>query len=111
MVSLDTQAVPGADQSRLLRLPFAACVTCAESWPSLHSEPEHLMRTLQLFLLAVVLHLAAPEPAHAYIDPSAGSMVIQVVAGVILGGLLTIRRWWTGLGQAAKLVWASIRRS
>lgn len=69
------------------------------------------MRALQPILLVVVLDLAAPEPAHAYIDPSAGSMVIQVVAGIILGGLLTIRRWWTGFGQAAKLLWARVRRS
>jgi hypothetical protein len=68
------------------------------------------MRALQPFLLAVVLHLTAPESAHADIDPSAGSLVIQVVAGVILGGLLTTRRWWTDFGQAAKLAWGKIRR-
>lgn len=33
----------------------------------------------------------------AYIDPSFGSLVFQVIAGTILGGLLTMRLWWSRL--------------
>lgn len=29
-----------------------------------------------------------------YIDPSFGSLVFQVIAATILGGILTIRLWW-----------------
>jgi hypothetical protein len=30
----------------------------------------------------------------AYIDPSSATLGIQIIIGVILGGLLTIRLWW-----------------
>ena len=68
------------------------------------------MRAMRLLLLALVIHLIAPEPAHAYIDPSAGSIVLQLVAGVVLGGLLTMKGWWGRLGQRVRLVWAKILR-
>jgi hypothetical protein len=68
------------------------------------------MRALQLLLLAVALELVAPDSAHAYVDPSAGSLVLQVAAGVILGGLLTIRSWWTSVGDRMRLVWHRMRR-
>lgn len=29
-----------------------------------------------------------------YIDPSFGSLVFQVIAATILGGILTVRLWW-----------------
>ena len=69
------------------------------------------MRALQVLVLAVILHIASPEPAHAYIDPSAGSMIIQIALGLVLGSLLTMRSWWTKLGQGPKLLWRKIRRS
>jgi hypothetical protein len=69
-----------------------------------------VMRGLTLLLWIICLHLVAPEPAQAYIDPSAGSLVIQVAAGVILGGLLTVRGWWTRVGDTLKLVWHKVRR-
>lgn len=64
---------------------------------------------LRPFLLALVLHSVFPEPAHAYIDPSAGSFVIQIAAGVLLGGLLTVRGWWSSIGHRTKSVWHRIR--
>jgi len=32
-----------------------------------------------------------------YIDPSSGSLVFQVIAGTIIGGLVTIKMWWRRL--------------
>ena len=49
------------------------------------------------FMLAGAIGIAAPE-AHAYLDPGAGSMLLQVV----LGGL-------AGLGVLAKLYWHRVR--
>lgn len=45
-------------------------------------------------LLTVVL---VPAPAHAYIDPASGSLVLQVVAAGVLAALLTMKRIWRKL--------------
>lgn len=38
--------------------------------------------------------LLAPNDAHAYLDPGTGSMIIQIVAGAVLGATLTVKMWW-----------------
>ena len=30
----------------------------------------------------------------SYIDPSSGSLVLQLIAGAFLGSILTIKLWW-----------------
>ena len=50
------------------------------------------------FTLAGAIGIAAPE-AHAYLDPGAGSMLLQV----LLGGL-------AGVGVLAKLYWYRVRK-
>ena len=55
---------------------------------------EHLGRTT----LIVAVLLAAAPTLHAYIDPGAGSIILQV----ILGGL-------AGVGVAWKLLWHRLR--
>jgi type VI protein secretion system component VasK len=52
--------------------------------------------------LALVLLIAAvlfPAPAHAYVDPGTGSMVLQGIIAAVLG-----------LGLTLKLTWRRIRR-
>lgn len=43
-----------------------------------------------------------------YVDPAAGSIVLQVVFAAIVGGALTAKRWWASvkqtLGTAAKRI-------
>jgi hypothetical protein len=39
---------------------------------------------------------------HAYLDPGSGSMLIQVILGVIVGGLALVRLYWQRL---MALVW------
>ncbi len=39
--------------------------------------------------------LAGPETIDAYLDPGTGSIIIQVVIGVAVGGLFTIKIFWT----------------
>jgi hypothetical protein len=31
-----------------------------------------------------------------YVDPAAGSIVLQIVFAMVAGGALTARRWWGG---------------
>lgn len=38
-------------------------------------------------------------PFLAYIDPAFGSLVFQVIAGTVLGGLLVIKLWWERISR------------
>jgi len=42
-----------------------------------------------------------------YVDPTAGSVILQVTFAAILGGVLTAKRWWGTLrrGVQAGLSW------
>lgn len=42
-------------------------------------------------LTALLFLLFLTVPAHAYIDPGAGSMLIQVILGLIMGGFFWFR--------------------
>lgn len=49
------------------------------------------------FLLTVglvTLFMALERPAHAYLDPGSGSMVIQMVVAAVAGALLSLRMFW-----------------
>ena len=37
-----------------------------------------------------------------YIDPAAGSIILQVAFAAVLGGALTANRWWGTLKRAAR---------
>ena len=37
-----------------------------------------------------------------YIDPSAGSMVLQVLLAAAVGGALTAKRWWGNLTRSIR---------
>jgi hypothetical protein len=42
-----------------------------------------------------------------YVDPAAGSIVLQVAFAAIVGGALTARRWW---GTAKAAVGSAMKR-
>lgn len=35
-----------------------------------------------------------PQRAHAYLDPSTGSYIIQIVGAAIFGSLFALKVWW-----------------
>jgi hypothetical protein len=37
-----------------------------------------------------------------YVDPAAGSIILQVAFAALLGGALTAKRWWGTLKQAVQ---------
>ena len=43
---------------------------------------------------AALAALAAPQTAHAYLDPGTGSMVLQVILASVMGGLFVLKRYW-----------------
>ncbi len=52
-----------------------------------------LSATAFLFVLVLALALGTP-PAHAYLDPAAGSMILQVLLGGIAGLALFFKLFW-----------------
>ncbi len=50
-----------------------------------------------LFLasLSVAMSLVLTEPAYAYLDPGTINMVVQMVIGALVGGLVTMKIYWT----------------
>jgi hypothetical protein len=47
--------------------------------------------------LAAAILIATPDQALAYIDPGAGSMLVQLILGGTAGLLLVGRLFWVGL--------------
>lgn len=37
-----------------------------------------------------------------YVDPGAGSIVLQVAAAAVLGGLFMVKRWWATVQSAVR---------
>lgn len=50
-----------------------------------------------VFVVTAVLLFVVPAPAHAYLDPAAGSMAFQLTVGVALAGMAAARMYWTKL--------------
>jgi len=50
-----------------------------------------LMTLLALFILFSVIY---PREVHAYIDPGTGSMMVQVLIGVLVGVLFALKMSW-----------------
>jgi hypothetical protein len=55
------------------------------------------MKRPGLFSAAAFLSLAAAVPARAYIDPGTGSYVFQVLIGIFVGALFSIKIFWRKL--------------
>lgn len=49
---------------------------------------------MRLALFGFVCTVLMPVPAHAYIDPGAGSMILQGLLATIAAAFLAIRLYW-----------------
>jgi hypothetical protein len=52
---------------------------------------------MQYFTTAVVAAMcliATVAPAHAYLDPGSGSMIIQLILGAIAGAGVALKLYW-----------------
>jgi len=52
------------------------------------------MRVFKTSLAVIVLILLVPPPASAYLDPAAGSMLLQLILGGLAGVALAIKVFW-----------------
>jgi len=64
---------------------------------------EMKISTAATVLLAMIAwDLTAPRPAHAYIDPVSGSVVLQILAAGMLAAVFMIKLLWASIVDAAR---------
>lgn len=61
-----------------------------------------------LGLLGMFSLVAPPPAAAAYVDPTSGSIMLQVAAAGILAAAYTFRRWLARTGDLVRSVWARL---
>ncbi len=52
-----------------------------------------------LFALVLAVVLSFDSPAHAYLDPGTGSMILQILLGGVAGALVVGKLYWHRLKQ------------
>jgi hypothetical protein len=62
----------------------------------------HRGRALRLLCFLTLVSILVPRRAHAYVDPSTGSIVIQVLVAGALGAAFTVKQWWGRVATAAR---------
>jgi hypothetical protein len=55
------------------------------------------MPTVFIMAMAAMLLSAFPGTAHAYIDPGTAGMVLQAIAGGVIGAIFVVRLYWQKL--------------
>lgn len=50
-----------------------------------------------LFSLIIIVQMASPPLAYAYIDPSTGGMLLQLLLAGVAGALIIIKLYWEKL--------------
>jgi hypothetical protein len=56
-------------------------------------------RNMLLTILFVFLFLSIPRPAHAYIGPGTLTLVLQILAGLLVGGVTVIAMYWSKIKE------------
>lgn len=52
------------------------------------------MKVFAVFCFACIVMIVGTAPAHAYLDPAAGSLVLQLVLGGVAGLLVLLKLFW-----------------
>ena len=55
------------------------------------------IRLTKVLLVLILLSLVFPRPAHAYLDPGTGSLIIQVIVAALLGAAFTVKVYWQNI--------------
>jgi hypothetical protein len=70
---------------------------------------EKIWRNAAMLTAAIVLAEAVfPRPAHAYIDPVSGSILLQVVAAGALAAAFTFKRITRRMSHFVRTLWARV---
>ncbi|UCG63339.1 MAG: hypothetical protein JSV52_06500 [Candidatus Zixiibacteriota bacterium] len=54
-------------------------------------------RIIYITLASGVIVITMPDHAHAYIDPSTGSYILQILLAGLLGALFTLKIFWRNI--------------
>ncbi len=65
-----------------------------------------MFRIIVLTIIASLL----PSRASAYIDPGAGSYLFQLIIGVVLGAVFTIKMYWRQLSGFLRKLFLNKRK-
>ena len=52
------------------------------------------MQKVSVIIFMAFFFAITAAPAHAYLDPGTGSMILQIVIGAVAGALLAIKAYW-----------------
>lgn len=63
-----------------------------------------------IVIAAAVLLVLSESPAYAYLDPGAGSLLLQTLVAGVLGGLYAVKHFWRRITGAAGAVLARLSR-
>jgi len=64
------------------------------------------------YLLAFSIILVFAQPVFAYLDPSTGSFVLQMIIAGMLGAIFTIKIYWRKLkGFISRLFGKNVKKS
>jgi hypothetical protein len=55
------------------------------------------MRKSTVALLLLLAVLCRPVAAHAYLDPAAGSLILQIILGGVAGLIVLLKLYWQRL--------------
>jgi hypothetical protein len=53
------------------------------------------MKSFGTLFIATLIVVAPTGPAHAYLDPGTGSIILQGLLAVIAGSAVTLRLYWS----------------
>ncbi|MEE4174142.1 MAG: hypothetical protein V2I57_07810 [Xanthomonadales bacterium] len=52
------------------------------------------MKATPITVIALLLTLLCAAPAHAYLDPGTGSMILQVILGGVAAATVAMKLYW-----------------
>ena len=55
---------------------------------------KYLIRLMKTPIMPAFFFFNLPEASHAYLDPGTGSIILQAVIGVAVGGLFAVGIFW-----------------
>ena len=56
---------------------------------------KYITRLLKTPIAPVIFYFTLPHASNAYLDPGTGSIILQAVIGVAVGGLFAVGLFWS----------------
>ena len=54
-----------------------------------------LIRLMKTPIMPALFYFSIPQTIHSYLDPGTGSIILQAVIGVAVGGLFAVGIFWS----------------